>query len=323
MSQHPNARLTPIGRRTLCGRVEAGESVTAAARQMGVSRQTAHKWLRRRRAGMPMADATSRPLRSPTRTPGDVRDLVVGTRLALRCSAPALAAVTGVSARTCSRIVADAGCPALSEYDPVGGGMRPRGPATRVRYERDEPGDLVHVDVKKVARIPEGGGWRAHGRGRDPYGGHSGAGVRCLHVAVDDRSRVCYAELLDDERRASCVGFLRRATAFYASIGVAVREVMTDNGPAYRSGAFAAALGTIGASHVFTRPYSPWQNGKVERMNQTLAREWAYARPYATNAERSAALPAFLDHYNYDRPHSACRGLPPMSRVNNVLARNT
>ena len=320
MSQHPNARLTPIGRRTLCERVEAGERISKVAWQMGVSRQTAHKWLRRRRVGGSMADATSRPLRSPTRTPDDVRDLVVRTRLGLRCNPLVLAAATGVPARTCSRIVSRAGCPALSEYDPVGGGLRPRGPATRVRYERERPGDLVHVDVKKVARIPEGGGWRAHGR--DGCDRHRGAGVGCLHVAIDDRSRVAYAEELGDERKGTCAAFVLRAAAFYASLGVTVREVMSDNGPGYRSSAFAEALASVGASHILTRPYSPWQNGKVERMNQTLAREWAYARPYATNAERSAALPAFLDHYNYDRPHSACGGLPPMSRVNNVLARN-
>jgi len=320
LSQHPSARLTPMGRRTLCGRVEAGELVSTVARQMGVSRQTAHKWLRRWRAGMPMADASPRPRSSPTRTPPDVRDLVVGTRLALRCNALALAAVTGVPARTCSRIVAAAGCPALSEYDPVRGGLRPHGPATRTRYERDGPGDLVHVDVKKVARIPDGGGWRANGRAAD--GHHRGTGVRCLHVAVDDRSRVCYAELHDDERRATCVGFLRRAAAFYTSVGAPVREVMTDNGPAYRSRAFAEELGLLGAGHVFTRPYSPWQNGKVERMNQTLAREWAYARPYTSEEERAEALSSFVDYYNWDRPHSACGGLPPMSRVNNVLAIN-
>ena len=270
---------------------------------------------------MSMEDMSSRPLRSPTKTPGEVCDLVVRTRLRLRCNPLVLAAVTGVPARTCSRIVSQAGCPALSEYDPVGGGTRPHGPATRVRYEREEPGDLVHVDVKKVARIPGGGGWRAHGR--DGCDRHRGAGVGCLHVAIDDRSRVAYAEELADERKGTCAAFVLRAAAFYASLGVRVREVMTDNGPGYRSSAFADALGTIGASHIFTRPYSPWQNGKVERMNQTLAREWAYARPYATNAERSEALPAFLDHYNCDRPHSACGGLPPMSRVNNVLAHNS
>ena len=320
MSQHPNARLTPLGRRTLVDRVGGGERVSDAAREMGVSRQTAWKWIARWRRGEPLADRTSRPATSPRATPPGRRAEVVAARLSLRANCLVVSAATGVPARTCARIVSAAGCPALSEYDPVGGGLRPHGPATHVRYERDEPGDLVHVDVKKVARIPEGGGWRANGRAAD--GHHNGAGVRCLHVAVDDRSRVCYAELLDDERRASCVGFLRRATAFYASVGVAVREVMTDNGPAYRSGAFADALGTIGASHVFTRPYSPWQNGKVERMNQTLAREWAYARPYTSEEERAEALSSFVDHYNWDRPHSACGGLPPMSRVNNVLARN-
>jgi transposase InsO family protein len=254
------------------------------------------------------------------RTSGEVRDLVVMTRLRLRCNALILAAVTGVPARTCSRIVSRAGCPALSEYDPVGGGMRPHGPATRTRYERERPGDLVHIDVKKVARIPEGGGWRAHGRdGRDR---RRSTGTECLHVAIDDHSRVAYAEELGDERKETCAGFVLRTHAYFASLGVHVQEYMTDNGPGYRSDAFSEALASAGASHIFTRPYSPWQNGKVERMNQTLAREWAYARPYKTNAERSEALSAFLDHYNCDRPHSACGGLPPMSRVNNVLANN-
>ena len=171
-----------------------------------------------------------------------------------------------------------------------------------------------------MARIPEGGGWRAHGR--DGCDHRRGTGVECLHVAVDDRSRVAYAEELADARKGTCAGFALRAHAHFASLGIRIREYMTDNGPGYRSEAFAEALASVGASHILTRPYSPWQNGKVERMNQTLAREWAYVRPYATNAERSEALPAFLDHYNYDRPHSACGGLPPMSRVNNVLARN-
>lgn len=320
MSQHPNARLTPLGRRTLVDRVEGGERVADAARDMGVSRQTAHKWLARRRRGEPLADRSSRPRTSPGATPPERRAEVVAARLSLRANCLVVSAATGVPARTCARIVAAAGCPPLAEYDPVGGGLRPRGPATRVRYERDEPGDLVHVDVKKLAGIPGGGGWRANGRAAD--GHHNGAGVRCLHVAVDDRSRVCYAELHGDERRATCVGFLRRAAAFYASLGAPVREVMTDNGPAYRSRAFADELDRLGAGHVFTRPYSPWQNGKVERMNQTLAREWAYARPYTSEEERAEALSSFVDHYNWDRPHSACGGLPPMSRVNNVLAIN-
>jgi transposase InsO family protein len=247
--------------------------------------------------------------------------VAVAARLSLRASCLVVSAATGVPARTCARIVAAAGCPATAEYDPVGGGLRPRGPATRVRYESDGPGDLVHVDARKLAGIPGGGGWRANGRAAD--GHHNGAGVRCLHVAVDDRSRVCYAEPRGDERRATCVGFLGRAAASCASTGTPVREVMTDNGPAYRSRAFAEELARLGAGHVFTRPHGPWQNGKVERTSQTLAREWAYARPYSSEEERAEALSSFVDHYNWDRPHSACGGLPPMSRVNNVLAANT
>lgn len=257
MYQHPNARLTPLGRRTLWERVESGEGVSSVARDMGVSRRTASKWVGRARRGEGLGDRASRPRRSPTRVPDDERAAVVARRLELRCSALALSAVTGIPTRTCGRIVAQAGCPPLSAYDPVSGALGRTGPVTRVRYEREAPGDLVHVDVKKVARIPEGGGWRAHGRGLDPYGGHSGAGVGCLHVAVDDRSRVAYAEELADERMGTCAAFVLRAAAFYASLGVTVREVMTDNGPGYRSSAFAEAIGSIGASHVFTRPYSP------------------------------------------------------------------
>ena len=294
MSQHPNARLTPLGRRTLVDRVGGGERVADAAREMGVSGQTAWKWLARWRRGEPLADRSSRPRTSPRATPPERRFEVVAARLSLRANCPVVSAATGVPACTCARIVAAAGCPALSEYDPVGGGLRPRGPATRVRCERDEPGDLVHVDARKVARIPDGGGWRA--LGRDVAERHRGSGVRCLHVAVDDRSRVCYAELHDDERRATCVGFLRRAAAFYASVGAPVREVMTDNGPAYRSRAFADELARLGAGHVFTRPYSPWQNGKVERMNQTLAWEWANTRPSSSKEERAETLSSFVEH---------------------------
>ena len=314
MFQHPNARLTPLGRRRLVERVESGESVSSAAREAGVSRQTAHKWLARARAGEPLCDRRSRPRSCPRRTAPEIEALVVAERAARRCGCLALAAATGVPARTCARIVARAGMPRLSELDPVTGERLARGPATRLRYERERPGDLVHVDVKKLASVPEGGGYRARGPAKREHAG-SGRGMLCLHVAVDDRSRVAYAEVLGDERAATCVGFLSRAVGFYASLGIEVREVMTDNGPAYRSGALNGWLASAGVRHVYTRPYSPWQNGKVERMNRTLALEWAYARPYASEEERDLALPAFLERYNRERPHSACGGLPPMSRL--------
>ena len=322
MSQHPNARLTPRGRRLLCERVGGGMRVADAARMAGVSRQTAHKWLARARRGEPMADRGCRPRRLARLTPPEAEGLVVRARSELMLAPLALAAETGVPARTCARIVARRGLPRLADVDRVTGEQRRRGPVTPVRYERERPGELVHVDVKKVARIPDGGGWRARGRGAStPHG----AGRSCLHVAVDDHSRVAYAELLPDERKGTTRGFMTRALEFFSALGVAVERVMTDNGPAYRSREFNGLLASRGIKHKYTRPFSPWQNGKVERMNRTLAQEWQYARAWESEESRAEALDSFIEHYNWDRPHSACGGLPPMSRivgVNNVLAHN-
>lgn len=323
MRQHPNARLTPRARETLVARVEAGERVGEVARQMGVSRQTASKWLARARRGEPLEDRSSRPRVLARLTPPEAEARVVEARRGLLLAPLGLAAATGVPARTCARIVARAGLPRLADVDRVTGEVRARGPVTRLRYEREEPGELVHLDVKRLARVPDGGGHRALGRG---CGSPRGAGWECLHVAVDDRSRVAYAEVLPDERAATCAAFLSRAAAFYAGLGAPVRGVMTDNGPGYRSREFNAVVEGLGAERVYTRPYSPWQNGKVERMNRTLASEWAYARAWGCDGERAGALPEFLAYYNHDRPHSACGGLPPMSRmpdVNNVLASNS
>lgn len=323
MSQHPNARLTPRGRETLVSRIEAGAGVAEAARQMGVSRQTASKWLARARRGEPMSDRSCRPRRLARLTPPDAEARVREARSSMLLAPLALAASTGVPARTCARIVARSGLPRLADVDRVTGEVRRRGPVTPVRYERGRPGELVHVDVKKVARIPEGGGWRARGRG---CGSAPGAGRSCLHVAVDDFSRVAYAELLPDERKGTCAAFMGRCLTFFAGLGVAVERVMTDNGPGYRSGDFNALLSGRGVRHIYTRPFSPWQNGKVERMNRTLAQEWQYGRAWESEAGRAEALPAYIEHYNWSRPHSACGGLPPMSRVagvNNLLAHNS
>ena len=192
-----------------------------------------------------------------------------------------------------------------------------------MRYERERPGELVHVDVKKVARIPEGGGWRARGRG---CGSAPGAGRSCLHVAVDDFSRVAYAELLPDERKGTCAAFMGRCLAFFAGLGVAVERVMTDNGPGYRSGDFNALLSGRGVRHIYTRPFSPWQNGKAERMNRTLAQEWQYGRAWESEAGRGRgpARPTSSTIIGPVRTAPA-GGLPPMSRiagVNNLLAHN-
>ena len=324
MFQHSNSRLTPRGRQRLVERVRAGESVSAVAREAGVSRQTAHKWIARAEAGEPLSDRRSRPSRLARLTPPDVEARVVGARRARLLAPLALAAETGVPARTCARIVARNGLPRLADVDRVTGEPRRRGPVTPRRYERERPGELVHVDVKKVARVPDGGGRRARGADALRHA-DSGAGTACLHVAVDDRSRVAYAELLGDERKETCVAFMGRARDFYRGLGVEVERVMTDNGPGYRSRLFNEWLAASGIEHRYTRPYSPWQNGKVERMNRTLAQEWQYARAYASEGERAAALSPFIDRYNWARPHSACGGLPPMSRivgVNNVMAHN-
>lgn len=325
MSHHPNARLTPWGRQRLVERIEAGEAVGEAARQMGVSRQTASKWVARARRGEPLSDRPSRPARLGRLTAPEDEARVVEARTSLLLAPHALSAVTGVPARTCARIVARAGPPRLADVDRVTGEPRRRGPVTRVRYERERPGEPLHVDVKKVARIPDGGGWRARGASELDHG-HASAGTACLHVAVDDRSRAAYAELLPDERKETCVAFMGRCLGFFEGMGVAVERVMTDNGPAYHSRLFNEFLSSGGVRHKYTRPYSPWQNGKVERMNQTLAREWQYVRAWESEASRADALEAFIDHYNWERPHSACGGLPPMSRivgVNNVMARNS
>ena len=325
MEQHPNAKLTPRGRETLVSRMESGLGVAEAARQMGVSRQTAGKWLRRSRSGEGLSDRSSRPRRLARLTPAEVEERVAAARRELLLAPLGLAAVTGVPARTCARIVARRGVPRLAGVGRGAGGVRRRGPVTPVRYERERPGELVHVDVKKVARIPDGGGWRARGESVLAHP-DSGAGYACLHVAVDDRSRVAYAELLPDEKKGTCSAFMGRALRFYAGLGLAVERVMTDNGPAYRSGEFNALLEAAGARHIYTRPYSPWQNGKVERVSRTNAQEWQEGKAWESEAERASALPAFIERYNWERPHSACGGLPPMSRildVNNVLASNS
>ena len=211
----------------------------------------------------------------------------------------------------------------VSDAAAMAGEPRARGPVTRVRYGRERPGELLHVDVKRVARIPDGGGWKANGRG---CGSRRGAGTSCPRMAVDDNGRVAYDGQLPDERKGTARALMGRAIAFYEGLGVAVERVMTDNGSAYRSGEFNALLEARGIGHKHTRPFSPWQNGKVERMNRTLAQEWQCARARESEGARASALAPFLEHYNRNRPHGACGGLPSMSRItgaNNVLAHNT
>ena len=291
----------------MVARIEAGEPLAEVARQVGAGRQTASKWVGRRRRGEPMTDRPSRPARVARLTPPEAEARVVEARTSLLLAPLALAAETGVPARTCARIVARAGLPRLADVDRVTGEPRRRGPVTRVRYERERPGELLHVDARKVARIPDGGGHRALGRG---CGSKRGAGSSCLHVAVDDRSRVSYAALLPDERKGTCAAFMGRCLDFFEGLGVAVERVTTDNGPGYRNRLFNESLEARGVRHKYTRPFSPWQNGRVERMNQTLAREWQYARAWETRPRgRRPWRPTWTTTIGRDRtaPAGACR----------------
>ena len=214
-----------------------------------------------------------------------------------------------------SRILRRNGVPYLHECDPLTGAVIRASKTTAVRYERDRPGELVHTDVKKIGKIPDGGGWRAHGRSEKVRG--RGIGYDYVHSMVDDHSRLAYSEILADEKGATCAGFLERAAAYFAAHGITrIEEVMTDNHLSYmRSTAVAEVIAALGAKHRFIKPHCPWQNGKVERSNRTLQIEWAYRQVFFNNAERSAALAPWLELYNTRRRHTAPGGLPPISRL--------
>jgi len=316
---HRNARLTPTGRRIIIERVLSGRPVAHVAKEMGISRTCAHRWLSRYRAHgwAGLEDRSSRPQSCPHATPATVVEDVLAQRVLHREGPLDLARRCGVSARTVSRILARAGMPRLWDLDPVTGARIRASRATELRYERDAPGDLIHVDVKKLGRIPEGGGWRA-----DPSqsaanhrSSDQNLGFDYVHVAVDDHSRLAYAEVLSDEKGPTCAGFLTRAAAAMAAQGAPVRRVMTDNAFAYRlSRDFQAALAALGAKHVLIKPRHPWQNGKAERFNRTLQEGWAYRQPFTSNQARTEALQPWLDFYNNHRPHGSLGGKPPISR---------
>lgn len=316
---HANARTTPRGRLLIVERHRAGWSQSHIAKAMGIKRSCVRKWLDRYAAeGVAgLQDRSSRPHHSPARTPAAVEAAVVGLRLRERIGRDQVAAELGVPARTVSRILARQRVPHLAALDPITGEVIRSSKATAVRYERDRPGDLVHMDVKKIGRIPDGGGWRAHGRGagsiqRDRS---TRVGFDYVHSMVDDHSRLAYSEILPDEKGATCTEFLAHAIDYFAAHGIdRIQQLMTDNAWAYRY-----SLREICAAHsiqqLFVRPHCPWQNGKVERLNQTLQTEWAYRQVFTNNAERAAARAPWLEHYNTRRRHSALGGLPPISRL--------
>ena len=312
---HRNARLTPAGRRILVERILSGRPAAHVAKEMGVSRTCAYRWLNRYRehGWEGLEDRSSRPRSSPHATAPEVAAELLRLRAKHREGPSDLGARCGVHPRTVSRILARSGVPKLWELDPVTGERIRAGRATGRRYEREAPGDLLHVDVKKLGRIPDGGGWRAHGRSEAVRG--RGIGFDYVHVAVDDHSRLAYAEVLPDEKGTTCAGFLLRAAAFMAASGAPVQRVMTDNALAYRNSRdFQEILRKLDAKHKLIKPRHPWQNGKAERFNRTLQEGWAYSRPYASNQERADALTGWLSFYNHQRAHSALGGRPPISR---------
>lgn len=315
---HANARLTVHGRALLVERVLAGHRPADVAHQMGCSRATAYKWLRRHRAegAAGLLDRPSRPHHCPHRTPAPIEARILEARGLHRRGADWIGQELGVAPSTVGRVLRRHRVAALSACDALTGEPVRRGPMSRVRYEREHPGELVHIDVKKLGRIPEGGGWRAHGRGPRPNR-HRGPGFDFVHSAIDDHSRLAYCEILTDERGPTCAGFMARAAAFFCSHGITrIERVMSDNAFNYRrSGEFAQVLADLDARHILIRPHCPWQNGKVERLNRTLLREWAYSRVFSSNAERAGCLPEWLEHYNTQRRHSSLGGLPPISRL--------
>jgi transposase InsO family protein len=316
MQVHARARLTPKGRLFVVRRVLAdGWSPVAAAEAAGVAERTVYRWLARYRAeGEPgLRDRSSAPKLIPHRTPADRVKAILALRR-LRMTAAEISELLEMPLSTVSAVLLRVGLGRLSRLEP---------PEPPNRYERSRPGELIHVDVKKLGRIgPKGPGHRVTGRrhrnptrrdrdGRD----RRTVGWEFVHVAVDDATRLAHAEVLADERGETAAGFLRRAVAFFASHGVAVERVMTDNGSPYVSVVHAAACRELGIRHLRTRPYRPRTNGKAERFIQTMLRKWAWGAIYRSSLERTRALPGWLDRYNWRRPHGSLAKRPPGDRL--------
>jgi len=312
MNMHKNARLTPFGRAVMISRIEGGWSVRRAAEAAGVSRRTAYRWLNRHRGGgeRRLHDRSSAPRRCPRKVCAE-RVAQIERLRRQRMTGPAIARALGMARSTIGLILRRMGLGKLATLEPK---------IPIIRYERAAPGEMIHLDIKKLGRFDVTGhritGDRQKGR---TYR----AGWDFLHVCVDDASRLAYTEILPSERKEETTAFLQRALAWLGRHGVTVERVMTDNGSAYRSKLFAQALSQAAARHVRTRPYTPRTNGKAERFIQTSLREWAYAKPYACSDERAAAIGPWTDAYNLSRPHAGIGGLTPWQRVNNLLGNDT
>ena len=317
---HRNARTTFQGRVLIVQRYRAGWPQAHIASAMGISRKCVKKWLDRYVAeGEPgLWDRSSRPHHCPRRTSEAITQQIINLRRTERRGPGWLGAELGVPARTVSRILAAHGMPRLSALDPLTGEKIRASKATAIRYERERPGELAHMDVKKLGRIPDGGGWRA---GVTPHGGKSYAqrktkpGYDYVHSMVDDHSRLAYSEVLPDEKGPTCEAFLQRAIAYFATHGITqIERLMTDNAWAYRW-SLRAVCAEHGIHQKFIKPHCPWQNGKVERLNRTLQTEWAYRQAFTSNTQRTAALAPWLKHYNTQRRHTALGGQPPITRL--------
>ena len=311
MNSHKNARLTFEGRKLLIERI-AVLGLVAAAQACGISARTARKWQQRFEGqGLDgLYDRSSRPRRTRSTIGAELAQRVERLRRA-RMPMRAISAQVGRSVATVSRFLAGRGLSSLKA-------LEPRVPV--LRYEREAPGELLHMDTKKLGRIVRPG----HRVTGDPRDSVTGAGWEFAHVAIDDHSRAGFVQMHSDERKGSAVEFLKAAVAHYAALGVKIERLITDNGSAYRSQIFNKTCQALGIRHTFTRPYRPQTNGKAERFIQTCLREWAYGRIWATSEERTAWLPAFLSYYNARRPHSALGYKPPASRLagNNLLQLN-
>ena len=322
MKLHANARLSVKGRQLLVDRLGAGWSLTEVAAAAGVSERTAGKWRDRYRdeGADGLLDRSSAPAFVPARTPAERIEAIAALRR-LRFTGAEIAETLGMALSTVSGILTRIGMGKLGRL----GLQRPQ------RYQRERPGELVHIDVKKLGRIQGGAGKRVRDGLRQHYNARriDAAGARrhtvgweFVHVAIDDATRLAYVEVLDDEKGSTAVGFLRRTVAFFAAHGVRVEGVMTDNGSAYRSSVHALACRALGIRHLRTRAYRPQTNGKAERFIRTMLAGWAYGAIYRDSRERTAALPGWLTHYNYRRPHGALSHQPPASRLQQLTENN-
>ena len=318
MDTHKNARLTPKGREEMVRAVvDGGLSKAATARRFNTTPKTVAKWVERfRKEGVDgLRDRSSRPLSSPDQTPRATCDAVEALRRQ-RYTGTQIAAKAGVSPATVSRILRRRGLNKLSALEPA---------EPQRRYERERPGELIHIDIKKLGKFKQIG-HRITGDRRG-QSNDRGVGWEYVHVCIDDHSRVAFAKIMPDERKRSAIAFLRAAIAYYASLGIKVERVMTDNGSCYRSFAFRRACKRLGLKHIRTKPYTPKTNGKAERFIQTSLREWAYAQSYENSRQRKHQLPTWLHRYNWHRPHAGIDDKIPISRLglteNNVLRFHT